>query len=34
MEQDDKTTARHMAYTFVGFTALCVVMIIGANIIG
>jgi len=34
MEQDDKTTTRHMVYTFVGFMALCVMMIIGANIIG
>lgn len=32
--QDDKTTTKYMAYTFVGFMALCVVMIIGANMIG
>ena len=33
-EQDDKTTTRHMAYTFVGFIALGVVLIIMANMIG
>ena len=32
--QDDKTTVRHMAWTFVGFVVLGVVLIIGANIIG
>jgi hypothetical protein len=31
--QDDKTTARHMAITFVAFSVLCVVMIVGAHII-
>ena len=33
MEQDDKTTARHLALTFLAFVALGVVLIIGANII-
>jgi len=33
-DQDDKTTARHMAITFVLFVALGVFLIIGANIIG
>jgi hypothetical protein len=33
-DQDDKTTARHMAITFVLFIALGVVLIVGANIIG
>jgi hypothetical protein len=33
-EQDDKTTAQHMAITFVLFVALGVLLIIGANIIG
>ncbi|MFT7672593.1 MAG: hypothetical protein ACI845_001000 [Gammaproteobacteria bacterium] len=33
-EQDDKTTTKHMIYTFVGFLVLCVVMVIGANMIG
>ena len=33
-EQDDKTTARHMAWTFVGFVVLGVLLIIGANMIG
>jgi hypothetical protein len=32
--QDDKTTTKHMAYTFLGFIILCVLLIIGANIIG
>ena len=32
--QDDKTTAKHMAITFAAFTALGVLLIIGANIIG
>ena len=32
--QDDKTTARHMAITSLAFLVLCVVLIIGANIIG
>jgi len=33
-DQDDKTTARHMAYTFIGFVVLGILLIIGANIIG
>ena len=33
-DQDDKTTARHMLYTFVAFAVLGVLLIIGANIIG
>jgi hypothetical protein len=33
-EQDDKTTAKHMAITFVLFVALGVALIIGANFIG
>ena len=33
-EQDDKTTARHMAITFMLFIALGIGLIIGANIIG
>ena len=33
-DQDDKTTTRHMAITFVLFIALGVLLIIGANIIG
>jgi hypothetical protein len=33
-EQDDKTTTRHMAITFVLFVALGIALIIGANIIG
>ena len=32
-EQDDKTTTRHMAITFVLFVALCIALIIGANLI-
>ncbi len=32
--QDDKTTAKHMAITFVLFVVLGIVLIIGANIIG
>ena len=33
-EQDDKTTTRHMVITFVLFIVLCVILIIGANMIG
>lgn len=33
-EQDDKTTTRHLLYTFVAFAVLGVLLIIGANIIG
>ena len=33
-DQDDKTTTRHMAITFVLFIALGVLLIIGANMIG
>ena len=32
--QDDKTTARHMAITFVLFIVLGILLIIGANIVG
>ena len=33
-DQDDKTTFKHMAWTFVAFIVLGVVLIIGANAIG
>jgi hypothetical protein len=33
-EQDDKTTTKHLAITFVLFVALGIALIIGANIIG
>ena len=32
--QDDKTTAKHLAYTFLLFVVLGVVLVIGANLIG
>ena len=32
--QDDKTTTRHMVITFVLFIVLCILLIIGANIVG
>ncbi len=32
--QDDKTTTKYMIYFFIGFAVLCVLLIIGANIIG
>jgi hypothetical protein len=32
--QDDKTTTKHMAITFILFGVLCVLLIIGANIVG
>jgi hypothetical protein len=32
--QDDKTTTRHMVITGIAFIVLCVLLIIGANIIG
>ena len=32
--QDDWTTAKHMAWTFVAFIVLGVILIIGANMIG
>lgn len=32
--QDDKTTTKHLAYTFLAFVVLGVMLIIGANIIG
>ena len=32
-DQDDKTTARHMAITFVLFIVLGIFLIIGANIV-
>ena len=33
-EQDDKTTTKHLAITFVLFVVLGIVLIIGANMIG
>jgi len=33
-EQDDKTTTKHLIYTFVAFAVLGVLLIIGANIVG
>ncbi len=33
-DQDDKTTVKHMAWTFAAFAVLGVLLIIGANIIG
>ena len=33
-EQDDKTTTRHLAITFVLFVGLGIALIIGANLIG
>lgn len=32
--QDDKTTTKHMAITFIAFGVLCVLLIVGANIVG
>lgn len=32
--QDDKTTTKHMFYTFIAFVVLGVLLIIGANMIG
>jgi hypothetical protein len=32
--QDDKTTAKHLALTFILFLVLAVILIIGANIVG
>lgn len=32
--QDDKTTTKHMAITFIAFGILCIVLIVGANIVG
>lgn len=32
--QDDKKTAKYMAFTFLGFAVLCLLLIIGANMIG
>jgi len=31
--QDDKTTAKHMAITFILFVVLAVLLIIGANMV-
>ena len=31
--QDDKTTTRHMVITFIAFIVLCVLLIIGANLV-
>ncbi len=33
-DQDDKTTTKHMAITFILFVVLAVLLIIGANMIG
>jgi len=33
-DQDDKTTTKHMAITFLLFVALGILLIIGANMIG
>ena len=33
MDQDDKTTARHLAITFIAFVVLGIVLIVGANMI-
>ena len=32
--QDDKTTTKHMIYTFIAFVVLGILLIIGANMIG
>ena len=32
--QDDKTTAKHLAITFLLFLVLGIILIIGANIVG
>ena len=32
--QNDKTTTKHLIYTFIAFAVLGVILIIGANIIG
>jgi len=32
--QDDKTTTKHLVYTFVAFVILGVLLIIGANMVG
>ena len=32
-DQDDKTTTKHMVITFAAFGILCVVLIIGANMV-
>jgi hypothetical protein len=32
--QDDKTTAKHLAITFLLFLVLGIVLVIGANIVG
>ena len=32
--QDDKTTVKHLMWTFAAFVALGVLLIVGANIIG
>lgn len=33
-DQNDKTTTRHLIYTFVAFAVLGVLLIIGANMLG
>jgi len=32
--QDDKTTAKHLAITFLAFVVLGVLLVIGANLLG
>ena len=32
--QDDKTTTKHLVYTFLAFLVLGVLLIIGANMLG
>jgi len=33
-DQDDKTTTKHLAITFVLFVVLGVVLVVGANMVG
>ncbi len=33
MDQDDKTTAWHLALTFLAFVVLGIVLVVGANLI-
>jgi hypothetical protein len=33
-KQDDKTTVKHLMYTFLAFAILGVLLIIGANMLG
>ncbi|MFT5219016.1 MAG: hypothetical protein ACI9LO_001155 [Planctomycetota bacterium] len=34
MDQDDKTTTKYLAITFIGFVLLGIALIIGANMLG